>query len=61
MGHLKFTVTTLLLAFFTITSQNFNFQSQAITIENAEQSVNLTSVMLSPLAIAKVYNRGSGR
>lgn len=61
MGHLNFTVTTLLLALLTITGQTFNFQSQAITTENSENFVNEKSIISIPLALAKRDNRGSGR
>lgn len=61
MGHLNFTVTTLLLTFFTITGQTLNFQSQAITTEKAETSVNDRSIISMPLAFARRDNRGSGR
>ncbi|MBE9227583.1 hypothetical protein IQ264_19320 [Phormidium sp. LEGE 05292] len=61
MGHLNITVTTLLLAFFTITCQTLNFQSQAITTEKSETSVNEQSIISMPLAFARRDNRGSGR
>ncbi|MFB2836173.1 hypothetical protein [Floridanema evergladense] len=60
MGHLKFTLNTLLLAFFTIACQGFNIQSPAITTEKAEDSINVRSINFYPLAIANDH-RGSGR
>jgi hypothetical protein len=61
MGHLKFTVNSLLLVFLTITCQSFNLQSQAITRENSEESVNLESIISYPWAKTKDDHRGSGR
>lgn len=61
MGHLKFTVNSLLLAFLTITCQSFNLQSQAIPTEKSEESVNLESIISYPWAKTKDDHRGSGR
>lgn len=62
MGHLKVTVTTLLLALLTLSSQSFNTQAQAIPTEKSENSANVNSIILHPVSVSNDdEHRGSGR